>query len=141
MASFASAAVGVAIVPVAAKALGELHRVAFPSNTLARQGESLSKDAGANERLARQRASGVGGGEVSESDEPSYMGKLPKRAVTGDIRRSYETRKGAATSSKGILEDILGKVPRKSNGTDSYQRIARPPPSQQGGFGNQSYTP
>lgn len=140
-AAAATSAVGVAVVPVAAKALGELHRAVFPSDTLARQGESLGKDSGANERLARQRASGVGGGEVSETEEPSYMGKLPKKAMAGDLRRSYQQRKGSATSSKGILADILSKVPRQSNGTDSYKRIARPPPSRQGGFGNQSYTP
>jgi hypothetical protein len=134
----ASTAAGVAVVPVAAKALGELHRAVFMSNTLARQGESI-RDAGADERLARQRAGGIGGGEVSETDEPAYMGKLPRRAVAGDLRPSYVVKKGSATSSKGILSDILAKVPRQVHGTDSYKRIARPQPSRQAGFGNQSF--
>lgn len=139
-AAAASSAVGVVALPVAAKAVGELHRAVFLSNTLARQGESINPDAGEGDKLARQKVGGISGGKRAESDEPAYMGKTPKNSGA-DLRKSYQTRKGAATSSKGILSDILAKVPSQTNGTDSYKRIARPQPTRAGGFGNQSFTP
>jgi hypothetical protein len=139
-ASAATVAVGVSVFPVAAKAVSELHRTVFNlSDALARQGESVPAEKGAGERLARQRAAGVDG--TIDGGEPAYMGKVPSRATAGDKRKSYEVKKGSALSSRGILDDILAKVPSQANGTDSYKRIARPQPSRQPGFGNQSFTP
>lgn len=143
-ASAASLTLGATALPVAAKAFGELHRTVLQSNgnnTLARQGESFDPAEGARERNSRQRAGGITGGTCSETEEPSYMDATPKKASAGDIRRSYETKKGSATSSKGILSDILAKVPRRTVGTESYKRASRPAPSRQGGYGNQSFTP
>lgn len=136
----AATAAGVSLAPVAIKAIGELHQTVFLSNNLARQGQSLPKEAGALDRSARRRAAGVSDA-LMDDEEPSYLKEGPSRPVAGDLRKSYEVKRGSATSSKGILTDILAKVPRKMNGGEDYQRIARPPPSRQAGFGNQSFTP
>jgi hypothetical protein len=136
-AAAAATVMGVSAFPVAAKAIGELHRAVFESNTLARQGLSVPKETGAGERLARQRAGGINGG--TEGDEPGYMEKVPQKSQAGDTRKKYIVTRGSATSSKGILDDILAKVPRQSNGTDDYKRINRPAPSRAAGYGNQSY--
>jgi hypothetical protein len=139
-AAAATVAVGASALPVAAKAIGELHRAVFMSNALARQGQSLVGSEGEIERSARQRAAGIGGA-VPESDEPSYMDNVPKKAVAGDTRGKYVQTRGSATSSRGILSDILAKVPRRANGTDEYKEIARPRPSRQAGYDNQAFAP
>lgn len=132
---------GASAAPVAIKAVGELHRtLVLQSNVLARQGESVPAKRGEGEKLARQRAAGVKGGVVSP--EPKYMGKVPSQPVSGDLRRDYEVGGlGNATSSQGILSDILDKVPRQQHGTGEYKRINRPQPLRAPGFGNQSFTP
>lgn len=141
MFSLPLALTGASAVPVALKAVGELHRTTvLQSNTLARQGESVPEKRGEGEKLARQRAAGVSGGV--KPDKPSWLGKVPSRSVTGDLRKSYEVGGlGDATSSKGNITDILDKVPTQTAGTDEYKRISRPPPSRAPGFGNQSFTP
>jgi hypothetical protein len=137
MFAVATAAFGVSALPVAAKAIGELHRAVFQSNVLARQGMSVPQEAGAGERLARQRAGGIKGG--TDGDDPQYMSKVPRKALAGDTRKQHLVTRGSATSSKGILDDILAKVPRKANGTGDYQRAIRPVPTRAAGYGNQSY--
>lgn len=141
MFAIAGVATSAVVMPIAVKAVGELHRVTvLRSNTLARQGESLPERRGEEKRLARQRAAGLKGG--NEVKPPSYMGKVPSKATKGDLRREYEIGGlGEATSSKGNIIDILSRVPRRTVGTDDYKRIARPTPSRAPGFGNQSFTP
>lgn len=132
---------GASVAPVAIKAVGEIHRgLVLQSNVLARQGVSVPAERGEGEKVARQRASGVKGG--IEKTEPDYMGKVPARPVCGDLRRDLEVGGlGNATSSRGILTDILDKVPRQSHGTGDYKTINRPSPGRAPGFGNQSFTP
>lgn len=137
----ATFALGGAALPVAIKAAAELHLTSLRANTLARQGESLPGAAGARERNAKQRAGGITGGTCSETDEPSYMDAAPRKPQAGDTRADFAQKKGAATSSKGILADILAKVPRRTVGGEEYKRAARPSPAREGGFGNQSFTP
>lgn len=131
---------GASAIPIAMKAAGELHRITvLRSNTLARQGLSVPEEEGLGEKLARQRAGGISGG--IESD-PSWARKVPAKPLAGDLRKEYEVGGlGNATSSQGILSDILAKVPKQVNGTDEYKRIARPNPKRAAGFGNQSFTP
>lgn len=132
---------GASAAPVAIKAVGEIHRtLVLQSNVLARQGESVPANRGEGEKVARQRASGVKGGLPKM--EPGYMSKVPVKPVTGDLRKDLEVGGlGNATSSRGILSDILDKVPRQSHGTGEYKRINRPSPGRAPGFGNQSFTP
>lgn len=133
---------GAAVIPVAVKAVGELHRLTvLQSNVLSRQGNGVPKEKGEGEKLARQRASGVKGG--IPSSEPQYMGSVPNRKVTGDLRKDYQVGGlGNATSSRGNITDILEKVPQQIlGGTADYKRAARPVPARRPGFGNQSYTP
>ena len=135
-----AAATGVPLLPVALKALGEGHRVLM-SDALARQGLGPVGPSGGAERNARQRAAGVPNPGVS-SDVPDYFDRVPNRPVAGDKRRDYEVGGlGDATSSKGILEDILDKVPRKTYGLGDYKRINRPYPKRPEGFDNQGATP
>lgn len=140
MLSIPLVASGIGATPVLIKAAGELHRTYLESNVLARQGQGTPADKGEDAKLARQRASGIKGG--IQSKEPQYMGKVPGKKMTGDLRKDYEIGGlGNATSSRGILEDILSKVPRQTLGTDEYKKIARPQPKKAGGYGNQSFTP
>lgn len=126
--------------PVALKAVGEAHRVLM-SDALARQGLGPVGPSGAAERSARQRAAGIPNPGI-ESNEPGYLGRVPKRPMAGDLRRDYEVGGlGNATSSRGLLEDILAKVPRKLHGTEEYKRINRPAPKRAPGFDNQGATP
>ena len=137
---FVGAAAGVHLLPVAMKAFGEGHRVLM-SDALARQGLGPVGPSGDAERNARQRAAGVPNPGVP-SDVPDYFGRVPSRPLAGDKRRDYEIGGlGNATSSRGILEDILAKVPRKTHGLGDYKRSNRPPPSRPDGFGNQSASP
>lgn len=141
MFGLAAIASGACAAPVLFKAAGEVHRtLVLKSNVLARQGESVPTEAGAGQKLARQRAAGVSGGVKSK--EPGYMGKVPSNKVTGDLRKDYEVGGlGKATSSQGNITDILAKVPKQQHGTDEYKRINRPVPSRAPGFGNQSFSP
>lgn len=141
MFGLAAVASGACAAPVLLKAAGEAHRaLVLRSNILARQGVSVPEDAGNGAKLARQRAAGVSGGVKSK--EPAYMGKVPSRKVSGDLRKDYEAGGlGNATSSQGNLTDILSKVPRKTHGDTEYKRINRPVPTKAPGFGNQAFTP
>lgn len=140
LAAGAGAAAVVPLLPVALKAVGEVHRVLM-SDALARQGLGPVGPAGALERSARQRAAGVPRPGIASS-EPNYLDRVPKRPVAGDKRREYEVGGlGNATSSRGLLDDVLAKVPRKLNGTAEYKRINRPNPSRAPGFDNQGATP
>lgn len=141
MLGLAAVASGACAAPVLLKAAGEAHRaLVLRSNVLARQGESVPEDAGNAAKLARQRAAGVSGGVKSK--DPAYMGKVPSRKVTGDLRKDYEAGGlGNATSSQGNLTDILSKVPRNIHGDTEYKRINRPVPTRAPGFGNQAFTP
>lgn len=124
------------------KAASELHHTFLTSDVLSRQGESVPSLPGLGDKLSRQRASGVRG-NTSDDDGPSWLKKVPKKNVTGDLRKVYDVgARGNATSSQGNMEDILLKVPNKgSYGTEQYKRIARPEPRRSPGFGNQSFTP
>lgn len=132
---------GASAIPVAIKAIGEIHRITvLQSNVLARQGLSTPDELGKEERESRKRGAGFGGDIKSKT--PSYMKKVPKKAVAGDLRKKYEVGGlGNALSSRGNLTDILAKVPRKISGTEQYKRINRPPPKRLPGYGNQSFTP
>eukprot|EP00186_Timspurckia_oligopyrenoides_P003911 CAMPEP_0182448278 /NCGR_PEP_ID=MMETSP1172-20130603/25661_1 /TAXON_ID=708627 /ORGANISM="Timspurckia oligopyrenoides, Strain CCMP3278" /LENGTH=161 /DNA_ID=CAMNT_0024645081 /DNA_START=138 /DNA_END=623 /DNA_ORIENTATION=- len=117
---------------------GSVFLMSNGNNVLARQGEGVPDFSGAGSKLARQRAGGIKGGV--EVKGPAFLDKVPSRAMSGDIRGKYMAGGlGNATSSQGNLTDILAKVPKKINGTDEYKKIARPPPSKQAGFGNQSF--
>lgn len=141
MFGLAAVASGACAAPVFLKAAGEAHRaLVLQSNVLARQGESVPENAGNGAKLARQRAAGISGGVKSK--EPGYMGKVPERKVSGDLRKDYEAGGlGNATSSQGNLTDILAKVPKQTLGDSEYKRINRPVPSRAPGFGNQAFTP
>lgn len=144
MLALAGAVTGVSVLPIAIKAVGELHRhTVLQSNTLARQGNGLPEFAGEDEKLARQRAGGINGGLVPGKAPPAYLGKVPKRGAPGDGRRDYEVGGlGNATSSRGRIVDILNKVPRRTAGASSdYKNANRPVPSRLPGYGNQSYAP
>lgn len=136
-----AAVAGASAIPIAVKAVGEIHRITvLQSNTLARQGESVPAKRGEGDKIARQRAAGVRGGV--KPDGPAWLGKVPSNSVTGDLRKDYEIGGlGDATSSKGNMADILDKVPRKTHGNGQYKKINRPTPSRAPGFGNQSFTP
>lgn len=122
--------------PVAVKAAGELHRHVLASDALARQGVGPVPLPGAAKRAERNRAAGIPGGLADQ--EPAYLGRVPNRPVTGDLRKDYEVgRLGDATSSKGVLSDILAKVPRKTHGSGDYKKINRPDPRRLPGFDNQ----
>lgn len=138
-AAAATTAAGISVLPIAAKAAGELHRTVFESNLFARQGRSLPDEAGVEKRLARQRVGGISGGAISE--EPDYMAKTPKRASRGDSRSKFLAKKGESPySSKSVLDDILAKVPNQTAGTESYKRISRPRPTRSDIF-NQAFLP
>lgn len=149
----AAAAIGAPAVMLSLKALSSVEQAISPArplaanknNVLARQGNSVPAAPGDEARRQRQRAAGLQGANEADADEPAYLGKVPQRAggVAGDLRKTYEAPKGKnnATSSQGVLEDILAKVPSRADyGTGDYARSVRPQPSAQGGFGNQSYT-
>lgn len=142
VASGATAGV-VAVLPIAIKAVGELHNHVLQSNknnVLARQGLGTPGSA-EDSRLSRQRAGGISGGLSPEKKEPSYLGKVPSRGLAGDLRKQYkQSLRGNATSSRGSLADQLSKVPRQTHGGSSdYKRANRPPPSRLPGFDNQAY--
>lgn len=150
----AAAALGAPAVMLSMKALSSVEQAISPArplaanknNLLARQGNSVPTAAGEETRRQRQRAGGLQGANESDADEPAYLGKVPQRegGVAGDLRKTYEAPKGKnnATSSQGVLEDILAKVPsRDTYGTGDYARSVRPQPSNQGGYGNQSFGP
>eukprot|EP00179_Madagascaria_erythrocladioides_P009916 CAMPEP_0198326676 /NCGR_PEP_ID=MMETSP1450-20131203/14133_1 /TAXON_ID=753684 ORGANISM="Madagascaria erythrocladiodes, Strain CCMP3234" /NCGR_SAMPLE_ID=MMETSP1450 /ASSEMBLY_ACC=CAM_ASM_001115 /LENGTH=163 /DNA_ID=CAMNT_0044030653 /DNA_START=85 /DNA_END=576 /DNA_ORIENTATION=+ len=160
MASFLAGAVGsasfaplVTAAAISAKALSELHRAANPApplvlaananNNLARQGLAGPALPGANRRAESDRVGGIRGGVSKKDGEaPAYLEKVPKKEMTGDLRKDYAPGGlGDATSSKGNLSDILAKVPNRGayGGNDDYRRANRAPPSRQGGFGNQSF--
>lgn len=144
MIALAGALTGVCALPVAIKAVGELHRQhVLQSNVLSRQGNGSPEFAGAEEKLARQRTGGILGGLAPNKGEPGYLRKVPARPMTGDKRRDYEVGSlGNATSSRGILLDVLDKVPRRTvGGSGDYKRANRPGPSRKAGWGNQSFTP
>jgi len=153
MLSGAAATLAAPAVMVSLKALSSVEQVLSPArplaanknNVLARQGNSVPSAPGDEARRQRQRAGGIGSANEADADEPGYLGKVPKRVgVAGDIRKNYEAPKGKnnATSSQGVLDDILAKVPSRSDyGTGDYAKSVRPQPSAQGGFGNQSYSP
>lgn len=133
----AGAIAGASALPVAIKAVGELHRAVFQSE-LARQGQGIPVKRGEGERLQRQKVGGISGGVAPT--KPGYFGKVPSRPLAGDLRKEYEVGGlGDATSSRSNLEDILDKVPRKMHGTESYKRIVRPTPTKKPGYDNQAY--
>mmetsp|Transcript_12827 Transcript_12827/g.34531 ORF Transcript_12827/g.34531 Transcript_12827/m.34531 type:complete len:163 (+) Transcript_12827:147-635(+) len=118
---------------------GSVFAMANGNNVLARQGRGVPDMPGAGDKLARQRAAGIKGG-VETREQPSFLDKVPNKGIRGNLKENYTVGKlGNATSSQGNLPDILAKVPKKPNGTPEYQRIARPPPSRQAGFGNSSF--
>lgn len=125
--------------PVAIKAVGEIHRGLFlESNVLARQGLGAPENPGEGDKLARQRTGGIKGG--LPQDEPGYVKKTPTRAQAGDLRQKYRVKSlGNATSSRGNLDDVLNKVPQRTYGTDAYKRIYRPVPTRAPGFDNQAF--
>lgn len=137
-----TAAAAVAL-PVALKAVGELHQHVLMSNknnVLARQGYGLP-DGGEDMRLSRQRSGGISGGLNSGKKEPGFLKKVPSRASSGDTRKKFLiNNRGNATSTRGTLEDQLSKVPRRTHGASAdYKRANRPTPSRLPGFDNQSY--
>lgn len=145
MLALTGAAAGVSVLPVAIKAVGELHRLTVlksnNNNVLARQGNgSPTSD---DTKLARQRAGGVRGGLSDAKPSPKFLDKVPKRGAPGDGRRNYEVGGlGNATSSRGQINDVLDKVPRRTAGASAdYKRANRPIPSRLPGFGNQSFGP
>jgi len=150
MFAIAATSTCVPLLPVALKGLGELHRAftsdslggqrVFASDALARQGLGPVGPRGLSEKQARQRAGGISGPGIPTS-EPGYIGRVPSRNVAGDQRGDYQATRGNATSSRGILGDILGKVPRKTHGSAEYKRINRPQPKRTPGFDNTSALP
>lgn len=142
----ASAAAGISALPVAVKAVGELHRHAttvLQANTLARQGNNVPANKGEGERLARQRGAGIKGGLSPNKKDPAFLRDVPSRPTAGDTRRDYEVSGlGNATSSRGNIVDILDKVPRRTvGGSSDYKKANRPTPARKPGFDNQTYTP
>eukprot|EP00174_Griffithsia_okiensis_P000473 GO255931.1.p1 GENE.GO255931.1~~GO255931.1.p1 ORF type:complete len:127 (+),score=1.85 GO255931.1:122-502(+) len=120
-----TSAAGLTALPVAAKAVGELHRQVFlQSNTLARQGMNVPDKKGEGEKLARQRSAGINGGLSGAKKDPAYLRDVPSRPMAGDKRRDYEVGSlGNATSSRGNITDILDKVPRRTlGGTQTIER-------------------
>lgn len=112
------------------------------SDQLARQGLGGPLAPAAERKNQLQRAAGIGGAQFQPASEPSYFAAVPRKDVTGDLRKEYEvTGLGNATSSRGFLDDVLMKVPRQVHGSSEYKRINRPPPARAPGFGNQSATP
>lgn len=144
MHALAGTLAGASVLPIAIKAVGEIHHhVLQSSNVLARQGNGSPDFSGEDERLARQRTAGVRGGFAPGKAEPGYMGKVPDRKLSGDDRKDYKVGGlGNATSSRGVIDDLLDKVPRRTHGaTADYKKANRPVPSRKAGWGNQSYTP
>mmetsp|Transcript_6935 Transcript_6935/g.14354 ORF Transcript_6935/g.14354 Transcript_6935/m.14354 type:complete len:158 (-) Transcript_6935:874-1347(-) len=146
----ASSAAVAGVVTVAVKAVGEWEATVNPmspvtllrSNALARQGESVPSLEGEGSKLARQRAGGIQGGISRKLGEsPTYLDKVPAKAVGGDNRGSYITVKGNFTNSQGTIEDILSKVPNRGTygATEDYRRAARPEPKRAAGYDNQSF--
>lgn len=137
-----TAAAAVAL-PIAVKAVGELHQHVLMSNKnniLARQGYGIP-DIGEDAKLSRQRSGGISGGLTPQKKEPGFLKKVPSRGQSGDKRKDFLTSgRGNATSSRGTLQDQLSKVPRRTHGASAdYKRANRPTPSRLPGFDNQSY--
>lgn len=147
MLALTGAAAGVSVIPVAIKAVGELHRLTVlksnSNNVLARQGAGSPTSVADDTKLARQRAGGIRGGLSQAKPSPKFLDKVPKRGAPGDNRRDYEVGGlGNATSSRGQIDDVLDKVPRRTVGANGdYKRANRPIPSRLPGYGNQSYGP
>lgn len=145
-----AAASGIPLIPVAAKAVGEVHRQLVlqsnGNNTLARQGNGTPSLPGIADTVERQRAGGISsvppGSTKGGAAKAGYLGKVPSKPLAGDDREHYKTGLGNATSSRGRIVDILSKVPKRTvGGSADYKKANRATPSRAGGFGNQSFTP
>lgn len=147
MISIPLTAAGISAMPIAIKAIGELHRHTVlqsnGNNTLARQGNGTPSLPGVEDTLQRQRAAGIKGGFNPSKQPPAYMGKVPSRKLAGDDLEDYLVGGlGNATSSRGKMIDILGKVPAGTvGGSTDYKKSNRPTPRRVPGFGNQSFSP